>query len=52
MTRDLNREKSLRKRSLILGIAKGFFTFLVFGKLYYLQILQKSKYGKLSEILI
>ena len=50
MTRDLNREKNLKKRSLILGLAKGFFTFVVFGKLYYLQILKKSKYGKLSDL--
>lgn len=50
MSKDLNLEKKLGRRSLLLGISKSFFTFLVFGKLYYLQILQKSKYGKLSDL--
>ena len=32
-----------------MGFQNQFFTLLVFGKLFYLQILQKSKYGKLSD---
>ena len=33
-----------------MGGAKAIFTVLVCGKLYYLQILNKSKYGKLSDL--
>ena len=39
-----------RKRSFLLVGIKSFFTLIVFGKLYYLQILNKSKYGKLSDL--
>ena len=49
MSREVNFEKKIKRRALILGLSKTFFTFLVFGKLFYLQILQKSKYGKLSD---
>ena len=49
MSREANFEKKIKRRTLLLGLSKTFFTFLVFGKLFYLQILQKSKYGKLSE---
>ena len=50
MSKDLNLEKKIKRRALLLGISKSFFTLLVFGNLYYLQILQKSKYGKLSDL--
>ena len=50
MSRDVNLEKKLRRRALILGLSKSFLSLLIFGKLFYLQILQKSKYGKLSDI--
>lgn len=50
MTRDIETYKKLQRRSLILGLSKTFFTLIVLSKLYYLQILNKSKYGKLSDI--
>ena len=50
MSRDANLEKKLRRRSLILGLSKSFLSIVIFGKLFYLQILQNSKYGKLSDI--
>ncbi len=50
MSREISKEKILRRRSLILGLGKSIFTAIVFGKLYYLQILNNSKYGKLSEL--
>ena len=40
----------LRKRSFVLGGLKTLFTLIVFGKLYHLQILDKLKYGKLSDL--
>ena len=40
----------LRKRSFVLGGLKTLFTLVVFGKLYHLQILDKLKYGKLSDL--
>ena len=40
----------LRKRSFFLGGLKTLFTLIVFGKLYHLQILDKLKYGKLSDL--
>ena len=40
----------LRKRSFVLGSLKTLFTVIVFGKLYHLQILDKLKYGKLSDL--
>ncbi len=49
MNREVNHEKRLRRRTLVLGLSKIFFSFLITGKLYYLQILQKSKYGRLSD---
>ncbi len=49
MNREVNLERRIRRRSLLLGISKSFFTLLVLGKLFYLQILQKSKYGELSD---
>ena len=50
MTNEFSKYNKLRRRSLLLGITKSFFTLLVCGKLYYLQILNKSKYGKLSDL--
>ncbi len=50
MSSEFNKYQQLRRRSLILGVSKSLFTFLVCGKLYYLQILNKSKYGKLSDL--
>ena len=44
MSSEFNKYQQLRRRSLILGVGKSLFTFLVCGKLYYLQILNKSKY--------
>ena len=49
MNKSISKSKLLKRRSLILGISKTLITSLVIGKLYYLQILQKSKYGKLSD---
>ncbi len=40
----------IRKRSFVLGSLKTLFTLIVFGKLYHLQILDKLKYGKLSDL--
>ena len=50
MSSDLTKNNLLRRRAFILGGAKAIFTVLVCGKLYYLQILNKSKYGKLSDL--
>lgn len=50
MNREVRSEQRIKRRSLILGLSKSFFTMLVLSKLYYLQILQKSKYGKLSDL--
>ena len=50
ITRDLSHTQKVRRRSLILGGIKSLFTIVVCGKLYYLQILNKSKYGKLSDL--
>ena len=50
MSSEFNKFHQLRRRSLILAATKSLFTFMVCGKLYYLQILNKSKYGKLSEL--
>ena len=50
MTNEFSKYNKLRRRSLLLGLTKSFFTLLVCGKLYYLQILNKSKYGKLSDL--
>ena len=49
MSSDLDIQKKNQKRSFILGSAKFLIGSVVFGKLYYLQIIQQSKYGKLSD---
>ena len=49
MNKEVKKSKILRRRAFILGISKSLITGIVISKLYYLQILQKSKYGKLSE---
>ena len=49
MNKEVKKSKILRRRAFILGISKSLITGMVISKLYYLQILQKSKYGKLSE---
>lgn len=38
-----------QKRTLILAIGKIIFSIILIGKLYYLQIINKSKFGRLSE---
>ena len=50
MIKDKNSLQLLKRRSFLLGGIKSIFTLVVFGKLYYLQILNKSKYGKLSDL--
>ena len=50
MNREINHEKKIQRRTLVLGLSKTFFMLLVSFKLFHLQILQKSKYGKLSDI--
>ena len=49
MSEKLSSSKILKRRSFILGLSKSLITGMVISKLFYLQILQKSKYGKLSE---
>ena len=49
MNKAVKKSKILRRRAFILGMSKSLITGIVISKLYYLQILQKSKYGKLSE---
>ena len=49
MNREIEEYKKFEKRIFILGIGKAAFTALLIGKLYYLQILNKLKFGKLSE---
>ena len=49
MNKAVKKSKVLRRRAFVLGISKALITGIVISKLYYLQILQKSKYGKLSE---
>ena len=49
MNKRIKKSKILRRRAFILGASKSLITGIVISKLYYLQILQKSKYGKLSE---
>ena len=41
--------RRFQKRTFILGMGKAFFSFVLISKLYYLQILNKSKFGKLSD---
>ena len=50
ITRDLSHSQKIKRRSFILAGIKSLFTVIVCGKLYYLQILNKSKYGKLSDL--
>ena len=50
MSRDLNNQKKLQRRSFLLGTSKIFLSLLVFSKLYYLQVLKNTKYGKLSDL--
>ena len=50
MSRDLDNQKKLQRRSFLLGTSKIFLSFLVFSKLYYLQVLKNTKYGKLSDL--
>ena len=50
MIKNKNSLQLLKRRSFLLGGIKSIFTLVVFGKLYYLQILNKSKYGKLSDL--
>ncbi len=50
MSSEFNKYQQLKRRSLILAAIKSMFTLMVCGKLYYLQILNKSKYGKLSDL--
>ena len=49
MNKDIEEYKKFEKRLFILGFGKVFLTSLLIGKLYHLQILNKSKFGKLSE---
>ena len=49
MSKEVKKSKILRRRAFLLGLSKSLITGIVISKLYYLQILQKSKYGKLSE---
>lgn len=49
MNKEIEDFKRFQKRALLLGFGKVLFTSLLIGKLYYLQILNKSKFGKLSE---
>ena len=49
MNKDIEDFRGFQRRSMILGIGKAFFSFILIGKLYYLQIINQSKYGKLSE---
>lgn len=49
MNKAVNKSKILRRRALILGMSKSLIVGMVISKLFYLQILRKSKYGKLSE---
>ncbi len=50
ITRDLSNAQRIKRRSIILAAVKSIFTVVVCGKLYYLQIKNKSKYGKLSDL--
>lgn len=49
MNKEIEEYKKFQKRIFILGIGKGLFSIFLIAKLYYLQILNKSKFGKLSE---
>ena len=49
MNKDIEEYKKFQRRIFILGAGKAFFSFLLIGKLYHLQILNKLKFGRLSE---
>ena len=49
MNKEIEEYKKFQKRIFILGLGKGLFSIFLIAKLYYLQILNKSKFGKLSE---
>lgn len=49
LNKQIEEFRKFQKRTLILGIGKSLFSLLIVSKLYYLQILNKSKFGKLSE---
>lgn len=50
MSKEFDDLKKFQRRLFLLGLGKGIFTSLLIGKLYYLQIINKSKFGELSEI--
>ena len=49
LNKQIEEFRKFQKRTLILGIGKSLLSLLIVSKLYYLQILNKSKFGKLSE---
>ena len=49
LNKQIEEFRKFQKRTLILGIGKSLFSLVIVSKLYYLQILNKSKFGKLSE---
>ena len=49
LNRNLQDLRTFQRRTFILGMGKAFFSFVLISKLYYLQILNKSKFGKLSD---
>ena len=49
MNKEIEDFKKFQKRAIFLGLGKAIFTSLLIGKLYYLQVLNRSKFGKLSE---
>ena len=49
LNKQIEEFRKFQKRTLILGIGKSILSLLIVSKLYYLQILNKSKFGKLSE---
>ncbi len=49
LNKQIEEFRRFQKRTLILGVCKSMFSLLIISKLYYLQILNKSKFGKLSE---
>ncbi len=49
MNRDIEEFKGFQRRIFMLGLGKAILSSFIVGKLYYLQILNKSKFGKLSE---
>ena len=50
ITRYRSNSQLIKRRSLILAGIKSIFTVIVCGKLYYLQIKNQLKYGKLSDL--